>query len=80
MFDEYVEPPWAERPGSPAQAVQAPVTSAGTPCLPPLIKMHPLHIFHRHLRPYNLTVYLQVLWLNLISWKTITLLPLTTIP
>nr|GFA57689.1 hypothetical protein [Tanacetum cinerariifolium] len=31
MFDEYLEPPWAERPGSPAYAVQAPVTSAGTP-------------------------------------------------
>nr|GEZ32430.1 hypothetical protein [Tanacetum cinerariifolium] len=31
MFDEYLEPPWAERPGSPAQAVQALVTSAGTP-------------------------------------------------
>nr|GFA62290.1 hypothetical protein [Tanacetum cinerariifolium] len=31
MFDEYLEPPRAKRPGSPAQAVQAPVTSAGTP-------------------------------------------------
>nr|GEX70340.1 hypothetical protein [Tanacetum cinerariifolium] len=31
MFDEYLEPPQAERPSSPAQAVQAPVTSAGTP-------------------------------------------------
>nr|GEZ75228.1 retrovirus-related Pol polyprotein from transposon TNT 1-94 [Tanacetum cinerariifolium] len=31
MFDEYLEPPRAERPGSPAQAVQAPVTSADTP-------------------------------------------------
>nr|GFA22423.1 hypothetical protein [Tanacetum cinerariifolium] len=31
MFDEYLEPLRAERPGSPAQAVQAPVTSAGTP-------------------------------------------------
>nr|GEZ92807.1 hypothetical protein [Tanacetum cinerariifolium] len=31
MFDEYLEPPRAERSGSPAQAVQAPVTSAGTP-------------------------------------------------
>nr|GFB36239.1 retrovirus-related Pol polyprotein from transposon TNT 1-94 [Tanacetum cinerariifolium] len=31
MFDEYLEPPWAERLGSPAQAVQAPITSAGTP-------------------------------------------------
>nr|GEW05989.1 integrase, catalytic region, zinc finger, CCHC-type, peptidase aspartic, catalytic [Tanacetum cinerariifolium] len=30
MFDEYLEPPRAERPGSPAQAVQTPVTSAGT--------------------------------------------------
>nr|GEV38368.1 reverse transcriptase domain-containing protein [Tanacetum cinerariifolium] len=31
MFDEYLEPPRAERPSSPAQAVQALVTSAGTP-------------------------------------------------
>nr|GEV78414.1 putative ribonuclease H-like domain-containing protein [Tanacetum cinerariifolium] len=31
MFDENLEPPRAERPGSPAQAVQAPVTSADTP-------------------------------------------------
>nr|GEW88839.1 copia protein [Tanacetum cinerariifolium] len=31
MFDEYLEPPCAERPVSPAQAVQAPVNSAGTP-------------------------------------------------
>nr|GEY21827.1 retrovirus-related Pol polyprotein from transposon TNT 1-94 [Tanacetum cinerariifolium] len=31
MFDEYLEPPRAERAGSPAQAVQALVTSAGTP-------------------------------------------------
>nr|GFC66531.1 hypothetical protein [Tanacetum cinerariifolium] len=31
MFDEYLEPPRAERLGSPTQVVQAPVTSAGTP-------------------------------------------------
>nr|GEZ25610.1 retrovirus-related Pol polyprotein from transposon TNT 1-94 [Tanacetum cinerariifolium] len=31
MFDEYLEPPRAEKPGSPAQAVQASVTSASTP-------------------------------------------------
>nr|GEX15359.1 retrovirus-related Pol polyprotein from transposon TNT 1-94 [Tanacetum cinerariifolium] len=31
MFNEYLEPPRAERPGSPAQAVQALVTSIGTP-------------------------------------------------
>nr|GEU73305.1 hypothetical protein [Tanacetum cinerariifolium] len=31
MFDEYLEPPRAERPVSPAQAVKAPVNSAGTP-------------------------------------------------
>nr|GFA13772.1 hypothetical protein [Tanacetum cinerariifolium] len=30
MFDEYLEPPRAERPVPPAQAVQAPVNSAGT--------------------------------------------------
>nr|GEZ13838.1 retrovirus-related Pol polyprotein from transposon TNT 1-94 [Tanacetum cinerariifolium] len=31
MFDEYLEPPHAERPVPPAQAKQAPVNSAGTP-------------------------------------------------
>nr|GEW65202.1 retrovirus-related Pol polyprotein from transposon TNT 1-94 [Tanacetum cinerariifolium] len=31
MFDEYLEPPQAERPDSPAQAVQVLVSSAGTP-------------------------------------------------
>nr|GEV61815.1 copia protein [Tanacetum cinerariifolium] len=31
MFDEYLEPPRAERPGSPAQVVHVLVTSAGTP-------------------------------------------------
>nr|GFD26382.1 hypothetical protein [Tanacetum cinerariifolium] len=31
MFDEYLEPPCAERLASPAQAEQAPVNSAGTP-------------------------------------------------
>nr|GEY22118.1 retrovirus-related Pol polyprotein from transposon TNT 1-94 [Tanacetum cinerariifolium] len=31
MFDEYLDPPRADRPGSPAQAVQAPVTLASTP-------------------------------------------------
>nr|GEY97441.1 hypothetical protein [Tanacetum cinerariifolium] len=31
MFDEYLEPPRAERPVLPAQAVQAPVNSVGTP-------------------------------------------------
>nr|GFC49421.1 hypothetical protein [Tanacetum cinerariifolium] len=31
MFDEYLEPPHVERPVHPAQAVQAPVNSAGTP-------------------------------------------------
>nr|GEY78317.1 hypothetical protein [Tanacetum cinerariifolium] len=31
MFDEYLEPPRAERPVLPAQAVQAPVNSAGIP-------------------------------------------------
>nr|GEZ75627.1 integrase, catalytic region, zinc finger, CCHC-type, peptidase aspartic, catalytic [Tanacetum cinerariifolium] len=31
MFDEYLDPPRADRPGSPPQAVQAPVTSPGTP-------------------------------------------------
>nr|GEV41330.1 retrovirus-related Pol polyprotein from transposon TNT 1-94 [Tanacetum cinerariifolium] len=31
MFDEYLEPPHAERPVPPAQVVQAPVNSSGTP-------------------------------------------------
>nr|GEZ27216.1 retrovirus-related Pol polyprotein from transposon TNT 1-94 [Tanacetum cinerariifolium] len=31
MFDEYIKPPRAERPVLPAQAVQAPINSAGTP-------------------------------------------------
>nr|GEV88777.1 retrovirus-related Pol polyprotein from transposon TNT 1-94 [Tanacetum cinerariifolium] len=31
MFDEYLKPPRVERPVLPAQAVQAPVNSAGTP-------------------------------------------------
>nr|GEU96241.1 hypothetical protein [Tanacetum cinerariifolium] len=31
MFDEYLEPPRVERPVHPAQAVQTPVNSAGTP-------------------------------------------------
>nr|GEY18105.1 retrovirus-related Pol polyprotein from transposon TNT 1-94 [Tanacetum cinerariifolium] len=31
MFDEYLEPPRAEQPDSPAQAVQVSVSSAGTP-------------------------------------------------
>nr|GFB96365.1 retrovirus-related Pol polyprotein from transposon TNT 1-94 [Tanacetum cinerariifolium] len=31
MFDEYLEPPWAERPDSPTQAVQVLVSSTGAP-------------------------------------------------
>nr|GEW64323.1 integrase, catalytic region, zinc finger, CCHC-type, peptidase aspartic, catalytic [Tanacetum cinerariifolium] len=31
MFDEYLDPPRADRPGFPASAVQPPVSSAGTP-------------------------------------------------
>nr|GFC43336.1 hypothetical protein [Tanacetum cinerariifolium] len=31
MFDEYLDPPRADRPGFPAQTVQPPVSSAGTP-------------------------------------------------
>nr|GEZ05049.1 hypothetical protein [Tanacetum cinerariifolium] len=40
MFDEYLEPPRAERPGSPAQAVQALVTSAGVLAKPHFMKDH----------------------------------------
>nr|GFD23821.1 hypothetical protein [Tanacetum cinerariifolium] len=31
IFDEYLEPPYVERPVSPATVVQVPVNSAGTP-------------------------------------------------
>nr|GFC11457.1 retrovirus-related Pol polyprotein from transposon TNT 1-94 [Tanacetum cinerariifolium] len=45
MFDEYLDPPQADRPGSPAQAVQAPVTSAGTPLSASIDQdAHSLHI------------------------------------
>nr|GFA94359.1 hypothetical protein [Tanacetum cinerariifolium] len=40
MFDEYLEPPRAERPCSPAQAVQAPVTSAGVVAEPHFMEDH----------------------------------------
>nr|GEZ60732.1 integrase, catalytic region, zinc finger, CCHC-type, peptidase aspartic, catalytic [Tanacetum cinerariifolium] len=40
MFDEYLEPPRVERPGSPTQAVQAPVTSAGVIAEPHFIEDH----------------------------------------
>nr|GFA68854.1 retrovirus-related Pol polyprotein from transposon TNT 1-94 [Tanacetum cinerariifolium] len=36
IFDEYLEPPRAERSVSPASAVQAPVNSAGTPSSTPI--------------------------------------------
>ncbi|GKE29469.1 retrovirus-related pol polyprotein from transposon TNT 1-94 [Tanacetum coccineum] len=35
----------------------------------PLIKMHLLQVIHRHLRHYNLQVYIKALQLNLLSWK-----------
>nr|GEX91886.1 uncharacterized mitochondrial protein AtMg00810-like [Tanacetum cinerariifolium] len=38
MFDEYLEPPRAERPVPPAQAVQAPVNSASTPSSTTIVK------------------------------------------
>nr|GEW14684.1 retrovirus-related Pol polyprotein from transposon TNT 1-94 [Tanacetum cinerariifolium] len=75
MFDEYLDPPRADRSGSLAQAVQAPVTSASTPLSITIDQDAPFPHSSRHLWPYNLTVYLQELRLNLISWKTITLLP-----
>nr|GFA95734.1 retrovirus-related Pol polyprotein from transposon TNT 1-94 [Tanacetum cinerariifolium] len=83
-FDEYLEPHHVERPVSPAPAVHVPVNSAYTfqsiqPShlyLLPLIVMHLLQVFHRHLRHYNLLVYIKALQLNLLSWKTIPLLPL----
>nr|GEY03248.1 retrovirus-related Pol polyprotein from transposon TNT 1-94 [Tanacetum cinerariifolium] len=45
MFDEYLEPPRAERPVSPAQAEQPQSTQPVHLHLPPLIKMHPLQIY-----------------------------------
>nr|GFC05758.1 hypothetical protein [Tanacetum cinerariifolium] len=40
MFDEYLEPPQAERPDSPAQAVQVLVSSAGVVAKPYFMKDH----------------------------------------
>nr|GFC00685.1 putative ribonuclease H-like domain-containing protein [Tanacetum cinerariifolium] len=40
MFDEYLNPPRADRPGSPAQAVQALVTSAGVASEPHFMEDH----------------------------------------
>nr|GFD40906.1 hypothetical protein [Tanacetum cinerariifolium] len=40
MFDEYLEPPQGERPSSPAQVVQAPVTSAGVVAEPNFMEDH----------------------------------------
>nr|GEV90023.1 uncharacterized mitochondrial protein AtMg00810-like [Tanacetum cinerariifolium] len=40
MFDEYLEPPRAERPDSPAQAVQVSVSSAGVVAEPHFMKDH----------------------------------------
>nr|GEZ47642.1 retrovirus-related Pol polyprotein from transposon TNT 1-94 [Tanacetum cinerariifolium] len=80
MFDEYLEPPHDERLVPPAQAEQAPINSDGTPSSTTIDQDAPLQVFHRHHRPYNLTVYIKALQLNLITWKTIPLLPLTIIP
>nr|GEU33668.1 integrase, catalytic region, zinc finger, CCHC-type, peptidase aspartic, catalytic [Tanacetum cinerariifolium] len=44
--------------------------------LTPLIKMHPLQVFHRHHQRYNLTVYIKALQLNLIPWKNAPMLSL----
>nr|GEX29903.1 putative reverse transcriptase domain-containing protein [Tanacetum cinerariifolium] len=40
MFDEYLEPPRAERPDSPAQAVQVSVSSAGVAAKPHFMEDH----------------------------------------
>nr|GEW21436.1 uncharacterized mitochondrial protein AtMg00810-like [Tanacetum cinerariifolium] len=40
MFDEYLEPPRAERPGSPTQAVQVSVTSDGVVAKPHFMEDH----------------------------------------
>nr|GFB64757.1 Gag-Pol polyprotein [Tanacetum cinerariifolium] len=40
MFDEYLDPPRADRPGSPAQAEQAPVTSVGVASEPYFMEDH----------------------------------------
>nr|GEW74486.1 retrotransposon protein, putative, unclassified [Tanacetum cinerariifolium] len=77
MFDEYLEPPRAERLISPAPTVEEQSIQSVYLHLPPLIKMHILQVFHHHLRHYNLIVYIKALQLNLLSWKTIPLLPRT---
>nr|GEU88428.1 integrase, catalytic region, zinc finger, CCHC-type, peptidase aspartic, catalytic [Tanacetum cinerariifolium] len=42
MFDEYLKPPCTERPGPPAQAVQAPINSAGVAAKPNHMEDHPV--------------------------------------
>nr|GFC09300.1 retrovirus-related Pol polyprotein from transposon TNT 1-94 [Tanacetum cinerariifolium] len=79
MFDEYLEPPRTERLISPAPTVEEQSIQPVYLHLPPLIKMHILQVFHHHLRHYNLIVYIKALQLNLLSWKTISLLPLTIV-
>nr|GEX33233.1 hypothetical protein [Tanacetum cinerariifolium] len=55
MFDEYLEPPRAERPGAPAQAVQVSVTSAGTPLSTTIDQDAPsLHISPSSLQSHSL--------------------------
>nr|GEZ57135.1 retrovirus-related Pol polyprotein from transposon TNT 1-94 [Tanacetum cinerariifolium] len=62
MFDEYLEPPRAERPGSPAQAVQAPVTSAEEgidfkESFTPVARIEAIRIFITNAASRNMTVY-----------------------
>nr|GFB80057.1 integrase, catalytic region, zinc finger, CCHC-type, peptidase aspartic, catalytic [Tanacetum cinerariifolium] len=78
MFDKYLEPPRAEKPLLKQYKLQS--TQPVHLHLPPLIKMHHLQVFNHHLQRYNLRVYIKALQLNLITWKTTLLLPLTIIP
>nr|GEW39891.1 hypothetical protein [Tanacetum cinerariifolium] len=78
MFDEYLEPPRVKRLVLPAQAVQAPVNSAGTPSSTTIDKDAPSpSISPSSSASQSYSLELQ---LNLTTWKTITFLSLTMLP
>nr|GEY20896.1 copia protein [Tanacetum cinerariifolium] len=53
IFDEYLDPPRAERPGPPAQAEQAPDNSAGTPSSTTIDQDAPTPIYKVKLDEYH---------------------------
>nr|GEZ21576.1 copia protein [Tanacetum cinerariifolium] len=59
MFDEYLEPPRAERSGSPALAVQAPVNSAGTPSSTTIDQDAPFSIIYSFFASQSSSPYLD---------------------